>query len=109
MSWRGYMPVGTYHLRMAAYVIVDIVIHDSEKYDQYRKLAPPSIAAYDGRYLARGGRTRLLEGARQPNRTVVLEFPTIERAVEWWSSPEYAPAKALRQEGRSEEHTSELQ
>ena len=83
---------------MSAYVIVDIVINDPDKYERYRTLAPPSIAAYGGRYIARGGRTRLLEGTRQPNRVVILEFPTFERAVEWWSSPEYAPAKALRQE-----------
>ncbi|HZH18548.1 MAG TPA: DUF1330 domain-containing protein [Archangium sp.] len=27
----------------------------------------------------------------------MLEFPSYERAQEWWNSPEYAPAKALRQ------------
>jgi len=28
---------------------------------------------------------------------VILEFPTVERARQWWNSPEYAPAKNIRQ------------
>jgi uncharacterized protein (DUF1330 family) len=39
----------------------------------------------------------LLEGEQAPKRIVVLEFPTKEQANAWWSSEEYAPAKALRQ------------
>jgi uncharacterized protein (DUF1330 family) len=27
----------------------------------------------------------------------MLEFPSTEQARAWWSSPDYAPAKALRQ------------
>lgn len=92
-----------YHSAMPAYVIVDIVINDSEKYEKYRTLAPPTIAAYGGRYLVRGGRAQLLEGNRQPNRVAMLEFPTLDRAREWWNSPEYAPAKALRQESADAE------
>lgn len=42
---------------MAAYVVVDITIADSKTYERYRTLAPPSIAAYGGRYLVRGGST----------------------------------------------------
>ncbi len=82
---------------MAAYLIVDIQINDPGRYEEYKRLAPSSIAAYGGRYLARGGRTERLEGSQSPNRTVILEFPTFERGRAWWDSPEYAPAKALRQ------------
>jgi uncharacterized protein (DUF1330 family) len=82
---------------MPAYVVVDVDVKDRERYAEYIKLAPPSIAQYGGRYLARAGRTETLEGEWQPRRFVILEFPTFERAKEWWSSPEYAPAKALRQ------------
>lgn len=82
---------------MAAYVIVDIEIHDAKTYEAYKELAPPSIAKYGGRYVIRGGRTKVLEGSWTPNRFVMLEFPTAERAEAWWGSPEYAKAKALRQ------------
>ena len=82
---------------MPAYVVVDIEIHDPVRYEEYRRVAPPSIAAYGGRYLVRGGSLGILEGEWQPKRLVVLEFPTVEQARAWWASPEYAPAKVIRQ------------
>jgi uncharacterized protein (DUF1330 family) len=39
----------------------------------------------------------VLEGSWTPKRCVVLEFPDMERFKTWWSSPEYAPLRALRQ------------
>jgi uncharacterized protein (DUF1330 family) len=82
---------------MPAYIAVDIKINDPETYDRYKTMAPPSIAKYGGTYLARGGQTKILEGSWAPQRFVILEFPTLEAAEGWWNSPEYAPAKALRQ------------
>jgi uncharacterized protein (DUF1330 family) len=81
---------------MAAYVILDIQVTDPARFAEYRELAPPAIAAYDGKYLARGGTTELLEGSWTPNRMVVLEFPSIERARQWLDSPEYRTARAIR-------------
>ena len=82
---------------MAAYVIFDIKVTDPERFAQYRELAPAAIAAYDGKYLVRGGATEVLEGSWIPNRVVVLEFLTVERAKRWLDSPEYREARALRQ------------
>ena len=82
---------------MPAYIVVQIEVDDPVTYERYRQLAPPSIAKYDGRYLVRGGACEVLEGSWSPPRLVVLEFPTLERAREWWASPEYAEARALRQ------------
>src|ERR687883_343409 len=82
---------------MPAYVVVQITVRDAATYERYKELAPPSIAAYGGRYIVRGGATEALEGSWRPTRFVVLEFPSVERARAWWNSPEYAPAKALRQ------------
>jgi uncharacterized protein (DUF1330 family) len=81
---------------MAAYVVFDINVTDTEMFAKYRELAPPAIAAYDGKYLARGGITEVLEGSWTPNRIVILEFPTVERAKQWLESPEYREACALR-------------
>ncbi|QSQ16444.1 DUF1330 domain-containing protein [Myxococcus landrumensis] len=81
---------------MPAYVVVEVSVHDVQTYERYKQLAPPSIALYGGRYLVRGGATEALEGTWQPPRFVLLEFPSIAQAREWWSSPEYAAAKALR-------------
>ena len=83
--------------RMAAYVIVEIEITDPQTYEEYKKVAGPSLEAYGGRFLVRGGATETLEGDRRPGRMVVLEFESMERAREWWASEEYAEPKALRQ------------
>jgi uncharacterized protein (DUF1330 family) len=82
---------------MPAYIVVQITVRDPATYDRYRELVSPTIAAFGGRYIARGGSTETLEGTWRPTRLVIVEFPSVERAREWWSSPEYAPAKALRQ------------
>jgi len=82
---------------MPAYIIVDVTIHNAENYEDYKKLTPASIAAYDGKFIVRGGATETLESDWQPGRLVVLEFPSVERARQWWSSEEYAPAKTIRQ------------
>ena len=39
---------------MPAYVIVEIEIHDPVEYEEYKKLTPVSIAAYDGKFVVRG-------------------------------------------------------
>jgi uncharacterized protein (DUF1330 family) len=81
---------------MAAYVIVDIDVTDPVKYEEYKKIAAPTVAAFGGRYIVRGGKVEALEGDWRFERLVVLEFPTAERAREWWRSESYRGAKALR-------------
>jgi uncharacterized protein (DUF1330 family) len=83
---------------MAAYVVVDIDVHDPDRYEAYKRLAAPTVEAHGGKYLVRGGAAEILEGEWQPKRFVVLEFPTEEQAKEWWSSEDYAPAKKIRHE-----------
>jgi uncharacterized protein (DUF1330 family) len=81
---------------MAAYLIVDIKVNDPVRYEEYRKLVSPTLAAYEGKYLARGGTVKVLEGDLRPNRTVVVEFPTAARALEWWDSDVYRPVRQIR-------------
>ena len=81
---------------MEAYLIVDIKVTDPVRYEEYRKLVSPTLAAYDGKYLARGGTVKVLEGDLAPNRTVVVEFPTAARALEWWDSDLYRPIRQIR-------------
>ena len=82
---------------MPAYVVVDIEVQNPTPYERYKDLAGPAVAKHGGRYLARGGKTEVLEGSWQPKRFVILEFPTVEKAKAWWDSTEYAEAKSLRQ------------
>ncbi len=86
---------------MPAYIIVDVKITSPQLYEEYKKLTPASVAAYRGKFIVRGGATETLEGDWQPGRFVMLEFPTAELARQWWHSPEYAPAKNIRQRAAS--------
>ena len=82
---------------MAAYVLNDMEITDPVLFEEYKKLTPATVAQYGGRFLVRGGRIEALEGEWSPKRLVILEFPSVEQARAWSDSPEYAPAKRLRQ------------
>lgn len=82
---------------VAGYVIVDLEVTDPEAFNEYRQQVAPTIEAYGGRYLVRGGSVETVEGEWKPKRVVVLEFPSVQRAKEWWSSEEYREPKALRQ------------
>ena len=86
---------------MPAYLISQIEIHDPAGYEEYRKLVPPSLAKYGGRFIARGGRIDVLEGDWSPKRVVICEFESIERARQWYHSPEYKPAMDIRQKTAS--------
>ena len=82
---------------MPAYVIAHIDVKDPVRYEDYKEMSPVSIQKFGGRFIARGGKTEVLEGAWQPKRLVLLEFPSVERAREWWASEDYRPARDLRQ------------
>lgn len=81
---------------MAAYVVVSVNVTDPVRYEDYKKMVPPTLKPYGGRFIIRGGQAYPREGNWVPKRFVVLEFPDMERANAWYDSPEYAPAKALR-------------
>ena len=81
---------------MPAYVIAEIDVHNTEDYEEYKKMVPSTITAYGGRYLARGGKTETLEGNWSPKRIAILEFESVERAKEWLHSELYGPAKKIR-------------
>lgn len=82
---------------MSAYVIVEVSVTEPVEYEEYKKLTPAAIAAFDGEFVVRGGQTVSLEGDWNPERIVVVKFPTVERAKEWWSSELYTKAKIIRQ------------
>ncbi len=81
---------------MAAYLLIDCKVIDASRYEDYKRLAQSAIARYGGKYLVRGGQSSVLEGTCQPNRVVVLEFPSLEQARAFYDSPEYAAARVAR-------------
>jgi uncharacterized protein (DUF1330 family) len=81
---------------MPAYVVVSVEVKDPVRYEDYKRMVPPSLQAYGGRFIVRGGAVHVKEGTWTPKRLVILEFPSLERAQAWYDSPEYQEAKALR-------------
>ena len=82
---------------MTAYVIYQGEVTDPERYEEYKPRAAASIAAAGGRYLVRGGEVDVLEGEAPAGRTVVLEFPTRQAAVDWYRSAQYMEARTFRE------------
>jgi uncharacterized protein (DUF1330 family) len=82
---------------ISAYVISEVEILDEAAADQYRALAAASIDEYRGRYLVRGATPDAVEGDVAPQRRlVIVEFPDMDVARQWYASESYAHALALR-------------
>jgi uncharacterized protein (DUF1330 family) len=82
---------------MAAYVIVDVEVHNPEAYREYTAQVPATLEPYGGRFIVRGGVAETIEGEWNPQRIVVLEFPSAEAARAWHGSPAYQAILPIRQ------------
>ena len=81
---------------MPAYVIVRVEVTDQDKYNEYLKAGPGTLARYGGKFIARNGEKATLEGPDETRRLIILEFPSLAKAEEWYNSKEYQDAKKLR-------------
>ena len=81
---------------MPAYVVAEVNITNPEGYKEYTAVVPATIAKYGGRFLVRGGNAHALEGDWPEVRRVIIEFPSVDRARQWWDSTEYAEPKKMR-------------
>lgn len=81
---------------VAAYVVVQAEVSDWDRFKEYLKKSPGTIARYSGKYIARGGETDIFEGDFGDKRLVIIEFPSMEKAREWYHSEEYQEVKRLR-------------
>jgi len=81
---------------MPAYIIAEVEVTNPAGYESYRPLAGASIAQYGGKFVVRGGKAELVEGAKEPARIVVIEFADTAAAKRWYDSPEYQEALKIR-------------
>ncbi len=82
----------------SGYLVVNIEVKDPIKFQEYREKVAPLVAKFGGRYLIRGGELRRLEGNPPLNRLVVLEFPSVAAAEQFYKCAEYQPILKLRLE-----------
>lgn len=83
---------------MGAYLIVDAKSSDPVRMADYRRLAQVAVDHHGGRYLVRGGACESLEGHWTPERIVVVQFDSMERARAFYDSPEYKAAREVRKD-----------
>mgnify|MGYP003433713170 FL=1 len=81
----------------AAYILVDMQISDMEQYKQYMAEGPAVVAAAGGEYMVRGGKIETLEGQWNPQRMVMLRFPSYDQAKAFYDSEAYRRVRAKRQ------------
>jgi uncharacterized protein (DUF1330 family) len=81
---------------MPAYLIAEVEITDPTGFSTYVEKAVPTLATYNARLLA-NGKARAKEGTQPVGNIVVIEFPSIEDAERWYSTPPYKDAIPLRQ------------
>ena len=81
---------------MTAFILARVEITDWDRYKEYVKETPGVVEKYGGRFIARGGKVETLEGSEEKERLVLIEFPSFEKAREFYYSPEYHEAKKLR-------------
>ncbi len=81
---------------MPAYLVAEVQVHDAAAYSRYSALTPAIIGRFGGRFLARGGLTEVVEGTTNKTRVVIVEFPSMDVARNFYDSPEYQQARELR-------------
>ena len=80
-----------------AYWIARVDVRDAERYKDYVATAKPAFDRYGAKFIARGGAFTELEGNARA-RNVVIEFPSMQHAVDCYNSEEYQAAAKIRQE-----------
>ena len=77
------------------YWIAHVTVTDPDQYKLYADATPAAFKQYGATVLARGGTFEQMEGDGRP-RNVVIEFPSLQAAIDCYNSPEYQGAKAKR-------------
>jgi uncharacterized protein (DUF1330 family) len=79
------------------YVIAEVEVTDLPTLQKYGAKAPQIVASYGGHYVVRGGKVQSLEGEAPKGYVVVIGFDSVEKAREWYDSPEYKAIRPFRQ------------
>jgi uncharacterized protein (DUF1330 family) len=82
---------------MSAYCLFEnLKISDFAQLEAYKARVAPLVQRFGGRYVVQGGNPLRVEGEWTPAYLVMIEFPDLASAKQWYGSPEYAEVKQLR-------------
>src|SRR3954454_3276294 len=79
-----------------AYAIAAETINNEAGFAQYRAAVPPTVSAFGGKFIVRGGILTDVEGKWPHPRLVIIEFPSREAAEGWYNSSAYQEIVSLR-------------
>lgn len=68
---------------VAAYVVVDIERTDLKRAARCSEMSGPIVERHGSGFVNRGGPIGILEGDREPQRLVVIEFRSAQPARHW--------------------------
>jgi uncharacterized protein (DUF1330 family) len=74
-----------------------MTVTSKESYDDYKKVTTEIVSRYGGRFVTRGGQRVALEGRHDKRRIVIVEFPSLLDAKNFYCSSEYQSAMLMRQ------------
>ena len=80
-------------------MIVQLSVHDRDRYDKYSAALLPVLAQFNGSVVVADDAPRVIEGEWSGNRVVVLSFPDRDAFRAWATSPEYQAIVADRHAG----------
>ena len=78
-----------------AYWIAHVTVSNPDQYKFYATDAGIAFKKYNANILARGGTHQIMEGQGRP-RNVIIEFPSLQAAIDCYNSEEYQSAKSKR-------------
>jgi uncharacterized protein (DUF1330 family) len=81
---------------LKSYLILDFAVKDLEAFMEYVNEIPEHIEKHQGKYIVEGVKPEVIEGDWEPERVVVLEFPSRENAKGFLEDPNVRPLFAIR-------------
>jgi len=78
------------------YWIARVDVEDADGYPNYVATAKPAFERYNAKFLVRGGTLHPLEGTSRA-RNVVIEFASVQDALDCYNTVEYQAAVKIRQ------------
>jgi uncharacterized protein (DUF1330 family) len=68
------------------YIYAETEVINLLEYEKWRVLSLEHVAAFGGRFLVQRGNPRVLEGSKDVQLAMILEFESRERAMQWYEA-----------------------
>lgn len=83
---------------MSAFLLCDVEVKDRDKLMEYLRLSEHTLKPFGGKFHAQAGAIEVIEGTWNPKVIIIAEFPSMEKAREWYNSKDYASALKVKPE-----------